>query len=483
MISTNMSGSAVMDIFKKFNLKIINNKRYYEFDFSNKIYSCELENTIPYLFKYGDLIVQTSKWNQLAVQIVTYLYEKNPKTDEELLSIRYDFSNTPVFSKEKKTNFSSFKHLFLNTNHSAGHAFRSIQTILSFFGVNLSECYFLIRRHINVEPTDVKTYFREITILQYRNFLKFKGFKEEKILILLKNIDKLNLYLNKMKTAFNDFYLFDDYYYFTNYKSKFLEYLNEKYSSNEKFLKASEINLKYLDSFYRNRPVIEKINTIDIDAFKEILIQEAASLFNSLNSFVISSHKLYSIMRLKYREEMSKLDELNNQDYFFQICEVLLSREYIFEKPFISKSKGISLTNDELMIRYAYSQEKITVPMLRKYADKMHFKRVDNMLTFFVEISDQYVQVDVDTLINKDSLDINDEVISKIKDEIMFYIKSFGSVYTSKYVGYDVLPSINIKWNKYLLIGLIRTFLNNDFEIEYTNNAYNRTDFIIKIRL
>ena len=471
-----------MDIFEKYNLKIINDKRYYEYDFSKKIYSYELENTIPYLFKFRDLVIQTSKWNQLAVQVTTYLYEREPKTDEELLSIRYDFSNSPVFSREKKTNFSSFKHLYLNTNHSAGHAFRSIQTILLFFGVDLSECYFLIRRHITVEPDEIKTYFRNSTMLQYKKYLQYKGFDETKIPSLLKNIDTLNLYLNKMKTAFNDFYLFDDFYYFTNYKGKFLEYVRDKYASNERFVKACEVNLGYLESFYKNRYVLEKIDDVNIETFKEKLVHESNQLFESLGTMVISSHKLYGVMRLKHRDEMSKLGELNNPGCFFQICELLLSRKYVFEKPFISKSKAIFLSNDELMMSYAYSQEKITVSSLIKYADKMHFKRIDNILKFFIDISDQYVQVSIDTLIDKNALDINDDFVEKIRKEIVYYINSFGRIETSKYVGYSLLPSIDLKWNKYLLVGIIRTYLNDELKIEYTDNTYNKTDFIIKIR-
>lgn len=471
-----------MDILDKFNIKIINNKRYYEFNFSKKIYGYELENTIPYLFKYRDLVVQTSRWNQLAVQITQYLYEKNPKNDEELLSVHYDFSNSPVFSREKKTNFSSFKHLFLNTNHSAGHSFRSIQTILLFFGVDLSECYFLVRRHIVAEPAEIKAYFRNYTILQYKKFLQYKGFDKIKIPSLIKNIDTLNTYLNKIKTAFNDFYLFDDFYYFINYKGKFLEYIRDKYASNEKFIKACETNLSFLESFYKNRYVLEKIGDINIETFKDKLVQETNLLFESLGAIVISSHKLYSVMRLKYRNEMSKLGELNNPSCFFQICELLLSRKYIFKKPFISKSKDISLSNDQLMTSYAYSQEKITVALLTKYADKMHFKRIDNILKFFIDISEQYIQIDIDTLIDKDSLGISDDFIEKIRKEIIYYINSFGPIHTSKYVGYTILPSIDLKWNKYLLIGIIRTFLNDELKIEYTDNAYNKTDFIIKIR-
>ena len=190
----------------------------------------------------------------------------------------------------------------------------------------------------------------------------------------------------------------------------------------------------------------------------------------------------FDSQRIKYREEMSKLGNLNNPNEFFQVCELLLSRKYVFEKPFISRTKGILLSNDELMTSYAYTQEKITVSMLTKYADKMHFKRIDNILKCFIDVSEQYVQVSIDTLIDKDSLDISNDFIEKIRREIVYYINSFGPIETSKYVGYAVLPSIDLKWNKYLLVGIIRTYLNDELKIEYTDNTYNKTDFIIKIR-
>ena len=285
-----------------------------------------------------------------------------------------------------------------------------------------------------------------------------------------------------MKTAFDDFYLFDDFSYFMNYKSKFLEHIKDKYASNEKFVKACEVNLSYLESFYKNRYVLEKIDNINIETFKEKLVHESNLLFDSLGTMVISSHKLYGVMRLKHRDEMLKLGELNNPSVFFQVCELLLSRKYVFEKPFISKSKTLSLTNDELMMRYAYSQQKITVASLTKYADKMHFKKIDSILKFFVAISEQYVQVSIDTLIDKDLLNISDDLVEKIRKEIVYYINSFGPIETSKYVGYSVLPSIELKWNKYLLIGIVRTFLNDELKIEYTEKAYNKTDFIITLR-
>lgn len=317
----------------------------------------------------------------------------------------------------------------------------------------------------------------------YGKFFEFLGYEKNKISTIVGNIDKINIYLSKMNTSYNDFYLFDDYYYFTNYKCKFLEYVNEKFSKNEKFIRACELNLKYLDSFYKNIEVIKKLLSIDWKKLKLIVYDESSALFESLNNSIISSHKLFSVMRLRHREDMQMLGEFNNENSFFNVCEVLLSKKYYFDRPFISKTKVINLSNDKLMVRYAYTLDKVNVSLLTKYADKMHFKRIDNYLNFFVEISDEYVQIDIDTIINKKTLNISEEFIEKVKSEILYYINTYGEINTINYKGYSLLPIFDKKWNKYSLIGIIRTYLSEVFSIEYTDNTYKKTNFIIRKKL
>lgn len=472
-----------MDIFTKYGIKIINGKRYYELNMNEKIYGYELENTIPYLFKYKDFVVQTSKWNQLSLEVIRYVNDLNPKSSEELVSMKYDFSKASVFSYEKKTNFSPFNNIFLNTNHTAGHQFRSLQTILINYNVNLDECYFLIRRHIKAEPIEVKNYFRNITMKQYEEYLLLKGYDDVKANVLIGNIDLLNKVLTSMNTAFNDFYLFDDYYYFTNYKSNFFKYVNSKYFSNEKFVKNIEANLELLDSFYKSRFIFKTENLTDVVMkLKNPIVSETQLLFEELNTKVISSNKIFSIMRLKYRELMNSLGVYNNSNDFFKICELLLNQKYRIKKPFISTSASMKLSNEELMVAYAYSLDKITVLDLSKYADKMHFKKLDNFLQFMNDVSDDYVQISIDTLIKKELFEISDDTLEKIKDEICFYINSIGSIDTTSYLGYGVYPQLEFKWNKYLLVGIVRTFFDDYFEIEYTEKSYKNTNFIIRIK-
>ena len=43
-----------------------------------------------------------------------------------------------------------------------------------------------------------------------------------------------------------------------------------------------------------------------------------------------------------------------------------------------------------------------------------------------------------------------------------------------------MFPSLKYDWNKYLLVGIIRTYLSDIFSIDNTENTYHTTDFIIR---
>lgn len=72
--------------------------------------------------------------------------------------------------------------------------------------------------------------------------------------------------------------------------------------------------------------------------------------------------------------------------------------------------------------------------------------------------------------------------LETIKKELLFYINSFGKLDSEKYNGYISLPKLRYKWNKYLLIGIIRSYLSSEFEIEYTANNYKKLTYIIDIK-
>ena len=344
---------------------------------------------------------------------------------------------------------------------------------------------FLLRKHYSVEPEEVKTYVKSNMIHSFSKMLQLKGINKDSIGIIISNIGLINKkFLSKVSSGYNDFFLYYDYYYFTNYKVKVFEYLQKcHYSENDKTYRIVKRCLDQLDDFYRNKEFYNIISNLNIstDTIKTIG-DEIDGLFLSLNTDVIVSNKLYARMRMLHLDELTKLGELNNPKDIYRLAKTYYEKKYYFKEPFISKDKNSNLTNDEIIYSYAYTLDEISVSKLNQYADKMHLKKLDNYLQFFDETANDYIQIDESKLMKKEKLDIDPEVLEKIKSELTFYLDSFGSIDSETYEGYNTLPSLNSVWNKYLLLGLCRTYFDEVIAIKYNGKQYKKLSFKLELK-
>ena len=249
------------ELAAKYNMHYINGKRYYEFDMTEPLPI--LEETVPYLFRYKDIEVRSMSWNKMTIAILTELDKISPKTEQELLAISYDWTKAVIFSKTPRTNYSPYKNLYLHTNHTSTHSMMNIQGLLKEYGIPLSECFFLIRRHFVSEPEEVKIAIRNNTISEFSRFLRDIKLGENQISTVISNFAIINKYLSKVSPGYNDFLLFDDYQYFANYKDKVLQYLSntKHYSMADAKYRVIAKCLNYLERFYRYRQFIKSQNT------------------------------------------------------------------------------------------------------------------------------------------------------------------------------------------------------------------------------
>lgn len=464
---------------KKYKLLYINGKRYYEFDMTNSLPS--LDETVPYYFKYKDIEIYASAWNKMTLSILSALDEREPKTEEELLNIHYYWTKTDIFSRDKRTNYTPYKNLFLNTNHTATHAMMNIQGLLKEYNVPLNECTFYIRRHFVSEPKEVKEMVRAKTINCFSKMLALKEFDQERIGKIISNFATVNKFLSKVSPGYNDFFLFDDYYYFTNYKVKVLEYLEKKfYSEQDKNYRIIKRYLEYLDDYYKNRPLYDHLSSNSIEKkYVQTLDNEIEALFISLKSEIIVINKLYARLKMMQPQLLDSLDDFNNPKGLYFIVRVYLSKKYYFKEPFISKNKNPNLNNDEIIYSYAYSLDEITVSKINQYVDKMHLKKLDNILALFEDAADEYVQTEESKLVKKDKLDLSPELQEKIKSELLFYIDSFGTIDSETYMGYNALPNVGLEWNKYLLLGLCRSFFDDSICIKLKGDKYKKLEYLL----
>ena len=467
-------------LMDQYNLIFINGKRYYEFDLTTKL--PVLDNCIPYLFRYRNIEIYESSWNKMAVRIVEELDKIHPRSTAYLLKLEYWWSKTEVFSAVPRKNFTSYKDIFLNTNHTSTHAMMSIQCLLEAFDISPASCYFVIRKHPIAESYSVRKYFKEKTIEGFKACMEFRGFSEKRINTSVNNFRVINQLLGLVSQGYDDFFLFDEYYNFLNYKIKVIQKAKEKFISSQQNIDATVKTLNRLDEYYKNQEFYDAVTKVSIDEnFKDELKQEIDFLFESLNTSVITIGKLYARMSIVHSDSLAKLGSFNNQADLFRFVTAYFEKDYFYKKPFISKDKEIKLENDDIIISYAYDQDEITVTKLNNYANRMHLKKIMNNLGLFIDISDDYVQVDQERAIKKEIFDLDEDKLDKIEKEVRYYIKSFGQINSETYADYSSLPNVGRTWNKYLLLGIVRTYLNDAFKIEYSSGTYKTFTFTINL--
>ena len=472
-----------MDIYEKYKIHVINGRRYYEYNADEKLPL--LEDTIPYYFKYKDIEIYDNRWTILASKILQELDKRNPKTDDYLLGIRYDWSKTEVFSKTKRINFTPFRDLYLNANHNSIHALMSIQCLLRAYDVDPSKCYLLINRHPIAEPVEVREYIIDQERSGFTKYLLVRRFDLARISQTLSNFDIINKLLRKTTPGFDNFYLFDDYGYFTNYRRKVIEKAEEIYVDKPQNVELIKKYLNYYDEYMRNKRFFQEYDRKAISTeFLEQIKKEIEYLFFTLKSSIITSSKVYSRLKIFYPEEMNKIKCLSTPKDLFEFLRLHFSDNYYFQEPYLSKKPISHLTVDEIITNYAYSLDVFGVSKLNDYADKMHVKRIKNYLSFIVECSEDYVLVEQGTLKKKSLLDIGGPYLTKLSDALSFYINSFGTIDSRTYKGYSSLPQPNINqpMDKTLLFGLVLSYLKDEYDVEIQGEKYTDFDFLIKAK-
>ena len=232
---------------------LIGGKYYHLEDLTVRDYS--LESTTPFMFELNGNVIEENSWVDLLRDVSVLLLNHFPKRNQELYDMRCNWSKQEMFFPEERTNSKKLSDgLFININHTALHSCWFLQDILDFFQVDKSSVLFLIHRPSGAEIKEARDYLSSVNKNGFAKTLAKLTGKEE-MLFETKVVPLIEKYLNaalqKVSKSYVDFFLFDDYSSFSNYKKKTWVIID----SSKKFdAKKRSILLKcfeYLDLFYK----------------------------------------------------------------------------------------------------------------------------------------------------------------------------------------------------------------------------------------
>ena len=206
---------------------------------------CFHENPIRYDF-------ENRSWVGLLEEVANYLQENEPKTNEELLNFRVDWTSAVIFSEKKSlANMARLDcGLYLNLNHGAIHSSWLVGELLSFYGINYGTL--VVHRPSRSEPQEVVEALKGVRLRGFKNYLLGKvGVSDEKADKIVNTINGVfNRILKQVTSYFDDFFLFDSVSYLSNYKTKAMEYMVLNTNFTEGQLNTAKKYLGYLTDYF-----------------------------------------------------------------------------------------------------------------------------------------------------------------------------------------------------------------------------------------
>ena len=228
-----------------------------------------------------------------------------------------------------------------------------------------------------------------------------------------------------------------------------------------------------------NRFIYLKNVSIDLDAVEKLgnYIDE---LMNEMDTKIITSRKIYAKLATDHKELLDGLKIAYDQYALFSLIKYYFKDKYFYSRPIISTENQGYRNAHTVIKNYVKTLDKFDFKTIKNYSAKLNMRGLYSYLSFMDEMSDDYVQVNMDTMVKKSRFSRQKEKINEVKKLLDLLFLNADSIDTNTFNGYFGLPSFDYPWNKYLLVGLVRTFFDKDYVVECTTNFYDDTDYIIK---
>ena len=186
-------------------------------------------------------------------------------------------------------------------------------------------------------------------------------------------------------------------------------------------------------------------------------------------------------MKILYSDFFEKNDFILDDYSLFSILKILFKNKYYFYRPLIGKEKINSNSSRGVIMNYLEDYDVIKIDSIVKYIQKMNIRCL-TIEEIFETTSEQFLQIDKETIVKKEIASINKFELEAISKSIRLHINNYGLCYISKVSSYVNFPNLKYKWNKYLLLGIVRTYLRDEYRIIQTNRSNNYLNLEFEVR-
>ena len=206
----------------------------------------------------------------------------------------------------------------------------------------------------------------------------------------------------------------------------------------------------------------------NINIIKDELKKRIETLFETTNTNYLTSHKIFAKIVLSNDNFLSKINFEVDSFNLYSIIRNLFPNDYYYRRPIISKLDAGVIDNLAALKQYLLTLDEFDSKKVKMYINKMNLssKWLNEYYTLCEYMSEDFVLVDKKTMVSKERLAIDVYTIEKIEKSVDNLLDKYYEIDLSKFEAYFIFPDIRgYEWNKYLLIGIINTYLLDKFEI------------------
>lgn len=207
-----------------------------------------------------------------------------------------------------------------------------------------------------------------------------------------------------------------------------------------------------------------KIITEKNKTYNDELFNFVIDVLQKIDCEMVSAKIVYAQLRLFKEELFNSINEINEYDKFCEYIRKEFEGRLYINKPFISNKPIRSAT--DVTCDYLKTLEGFDKNTIDEFDAKIGLESHKGYDIYLNKMSEEFVQIDETMMVKKDIFNISSDLLRRITRNLDIYFKNEEVLNTKTFKSYFTFPKLEgYEWNKHLLIGIIRSYLNEKYII------------------
>lgn len=196
----------------------------------------------------------------------------------------------------------------------------------------------------------------------------------------------------------------------------------------------------------------------------------------------ISQKRLFYSLQLFHSDWLKRFPMIITPSDLSSCIIAFLPEDFVSFRRLVFPVGAGGLKVYEMLLKYLSDLDVVTIDDINQFYAKSGVVQNKTFLGIFGDLSSTHMQVDFNRLVCLNKLSFDEDKQKAVAIAIDSLVGSLKKIDTRYFQAYSALPFTGMKWNKYVLVGYIRCYLEDIYMIHYTDFDYRIADFIIEKR-